>query len=176
MPQPIDGKMLNILKGTLGTRTSSLLWLFGWGSPQWTQATKREAGEFAGQHALMIRLLMDRPDLSPIPNPPSSREVYELLATYDPTLTPREFPVLLGLQPGSKDRMLDDEATKTAVVNHYLLIIKQEMDRLETAKQKRKFVSYLRSIAEEEAESRGLNKKTFWKEGGWRNAMKKEKA
>lgn len=173
MPKAIDGKMLNILKGMLGTRTSSLLWLFGWGSPQWTQATKRGPGEFAGQHSLMIRLLMDRPDLSPIPEPPSSKDVYELLSTYDPTLTPREFPVLLGLQPGSKDRMLDDEATKTAVVNHYLLIIKQEMDRLDTPAKKREFVAYLRSIAEEEAESRGLDTKSFWKEGGWRSSLKK---
>lgn len=175
MASPITGKMLNVLKAKLGTRTSSLLWLFGWGSSQWINMTKKGAGQMTGQHAMLIRLLMDRPDLSPIPEPPSGQEVYNMLLEVDPSLTPREFPVLLGLEPGSKDRLLEPGASRTATVNHLLLIIKNEMDRLTSAKEKREFALYFRSIAETEAESRGLDK-SFWKVGGWRKSMKaKEK-
>jgi len=134
--------------------------------------TRKGVGEMTGQHAILIRLLMDRPELSPIPEPPSGQEVYSLLLKADPSLTPREFPVLLGLEPGSKDRLLEPGASRTATVSHLLLIIKNEMDRLTTAKDKREFVLYLRSVAETEAESRGMDKKTFWKVGGWRKSMK----
>lgn len=171
MASPISGEMLNLLKATLGTKTSSLLWLFGWGSPQWSNMSKRGPNELPGQHSLMIRLLMERPDLSPIPTPPSGQELYDLLSTYDPTLTPREFAVLLGLEPGSKDRLLDDFSEKTSTVNHYMMIIKNELEELKTKKQKVDFVKFLREIAEEEAEARGLSK-SFWKEGGWRKHSK----
>ncbi len=172
MPVPISGKMLNLLKASLGTRVTSLQWLFGWASPQWISMTHKGPGELPGQHSILIRLLLDRPDLSPIPEIPSGKEVYELLHKYDPTLTPRRFPILLGLQPGSKDRMLDDNANRTAAISNYMLIIKKEMERLETDEEKREFVAYLCSVAEDEAESRGLDREKFWVSGGWSKSMK----
>ena len=168
---PIAGSTLKSLKNKLHVKTSFMLWLFGWSSPQWSLNLKKGAGELPAQHSILIRLLRKRPDLCPIPDIPTGSEVFGLLREIDPELREREFPVLLGLEPGSKDRMLDDSATRTPIINHLLLIIKDEITTLKTQKEKQAFLNLLKSVVIDEAESRNMDTERFWRIGGWRSNM-----
>ena len=76
---PLSGKELKRLSVVLNERIASLSWLFGFSSAQWVKNANREKGELLIQHSLMIRMLLERPELSPIPKVPLMHEVYDLL-------------------------------------------------------------------------------------------------
>lgn len=175
-PEPLSGDSLVMVKNAIGQKTTAMLYLHGLSSVQWVNNCKIPAGQLGGQHAMLARLLLKRPELCPLPVPPSGKEVYEELVKLDPTFAPRQFPVLLGMEPGSKDRLLDDDENHSAVLYSLLTIIKMQLDACSTVKEKRAFFDFLRETTEEEAMSRGLDSKRVWVKGGWRKSVKEAQA
>ncbi len=165
-PNLLSGKELKRLSAVLNERIASIAWLFGFSSAQWVKNANREKGELAVQHSLMIRLLLDRPDLSPIPQAPLVSEVFEMLKKVDPNIKPNHLSTLVGLSPKSTARIFGD-TTPTSTVGHMLLIIKTELERLKTKEKQLAFYNQLKANVASEAEARGYQPKRVWDESGW---------
>lgn len=114
----------------------------------------------------MIRMLLEKPELSPIPEVPTVQEVYELLHEIDPAFTRNKMSTFVGLSTKSTARIFSG-GTLTSTVGHMLLIIKKELLRLETKEEKQAFYRYLHKNVTEEAESRGYCPDRVLKEMGW---------
>lgn len=166
LSKALSGKELKRLSVVLNERIASLSWLFGFSSAQWVKNANREKGELLIQHSLMIRMLLERPELSPIPKVPLMNEVYELLVAIDPTLTPNKMATLVGLSTKSTKRIFGDSAP-TSTVGHMLLIIKNELGRLKTKQEKREFYQFLQANIKNEADSRGYDADKVLNELGW---------
>ena len=172
MGKPLSGKELKRLSGLLNQRIASLSWLFGFSSAQWVKNSNRGKGELLIQHSLMVRMLLGRPELSPIPDVPTVQEVYELLQKLDPTITRNKMSALVGLSIKSTARIFEG-GTLTSTVGHMLLIIKNELTRLKTKDEKQRFYRYLQDNVTDEAESRGYCPDLVLKDKGWSvNAVK----
>jgi len=166
MAKALSGKTLKRLSDLLSQRIASVSWLFGFSSAQWIKNSNRGQGELLVQHSLMIRMLLERPELSPIPSVPTVQEVYELLCEVDPAFTRNNMSTMVGLSIKSTARIFDG-GTLTSTVSHMLLIIKNELLRLKTKKEKQAFYRYLQKNVSEEAESRGYCPDRVLKEMGW---------
>ncbi|MCO4837191.1 MAG: hypothetical protein KC426_03725 [Oceanospirillaceae bacterium] len=162
----LSGKELKRLSVVLNERIASLSWLFGFSSAQWVKNANREKGELLIQHSLMIRMLLERPELSPIPKVPLMHEVYDLLVAIDPSLTHNKMATIVGLSTKSTKRIFGDGAP-TSTVGHMLLIIKNELTRLKTKQERREFYHFLQNNIKSEAESRGYDPDKVLNELGW---------
>ena len=166
MAKQLSGKELKRLSGLLNERIASLSWLFGFSSAQWVKNSNRKKGELLVQHSLMVRMLLERPELSPIPSVPTVQEVYELLLKIDPTITRNKMSSLVGLSTKSTARIFSG-GTLTSTVGHMLLIIKNELTLLKTKEEKQRFYSFLQDNVINEAESRGYCPDLVLKSVGW---------
>jgi len=166
MAKALSGKALKRLSDLLSQRIASVSWLFGFSSAQWIKNSHRGQGELLVQHSLMIRMLLERPELSPIPEVPTVQEVYELLREIDPAFTRNKMSTIVGLSLKSTARIFGG-GTLTSTVSHMLLIIKNELLRLKTKEEKQAFYRYLHKNVTEEAESRGYCPDRVLKEMGW---------
>ena len=162
----LSGKELKRLSSVLNERITSLLWLFGFSSAQWLKNTNREPGALITQHSLMLRILLDRPELSPIPKVPSVQLVYALLCEIDPNITRHRMSTLVGLSAKSTARIFAGH-NPTSTVGHMLLLIKTELERLSTKEEKLAFYSYLQENVKAEAQGRGYNPDCVWNKVGW---------
>jgi hypothetical protein len=166
MEKSLSGKELKRLSAVLNERIASLLWLFGFSSAQWVKNTNREQGALLTQHSLMLRILLDRPELSPIPKVPSVQLVYALLCEIDPNITRHRMSTLVGLSAKSTARIFAGD-NPTSTVGHMLLLIKTELERLSTKEEKLAFYSYLQENVKAEAQGRGYNPDCVWNKVGW---------
>jgi len=114
----------------------------------------------------MIRMLLEKPELSPIPEVPTVQEVYELLHEIDPAFTRNKMSTFVGLSTKSTARIFSG-GTLTSTVGHMLLIIKKELLRLETKEEKQAFYRYLNHNVSDEAESRGYCPDLVLNDVGW---------
>lgn len=166
LSKSLSGKELKRLSVVLNERVASLSWLFGFSSSQWVKNVNREKGELIIQHSLMIRMLLERPELSPIPKVPLVHEVYDLLVAIDPSLTRNKMATLVGLSTKSTKRIFGD-GTLTSTVGHMLLIIKNELGRLKTKQERREFYQFLQTNIRCEAEARGYDPDRVLDNIGW---------
>lgn len=159
----------------IGQKTTAMLYLHGWSSSQWTIHSAAEPGMIGAPHAILTRILMERPDLCPLPQHPPAQEVFDMLKAVDPDLTERQFPVLLGMEPTAAVRLLDENKDRSPIANTMLLLIHNAMQGCTNANERRQVYDFLREKAEEEARSRGMDERRMWTRGGWRKHLRKKK-
>jgi hypothetical protein len=163
----ISGLDLKRLPNILGCNLVDVHWLFGYSSPRWLELIKSPEGTFSARHSIVIRAILRDPDISPIPSAPTLQELLDLIQSIDPSFTEVHLPILLGMEPAARARLLDPNEDNTRVVTHYALMIRDAINKQLTADGKRKKLQFFKDLANEEAESRGVDLETLWEKGGW---------
>lgn len=177
------GKDMGDLQVVLNTTVGKVASLFGVGSNRWYNVTSENADEvLPSRYALLCRLLLTHPELykSPVVSP---AEVYEICSELSPGLTPRQFALLVGLEPTSGLRLVEvgNEGSApgkkgiTEPIRMMLIIMKEAFDAAKTHDEKKAVFEIFRKNAELEATARMIDLEEFWNHGGW-NARAKHPA
>lgn len=100
----VRGRDIATLERKHDLRAADVQWLLGVTSPtynHWSNGTEKKTDgtpvkRLGITQAVVIRVLIEDPSMSPLIMPPSLTALYELIQAIDPEFTPRDFGVLMG--------------------------------------------------------------------------------